>query len=390
MMKQKKLTILKLILPALFLYPVQQGCDTQKTVSPSVATVNDRVISADEFAFFYEFVPRHITNQEKEKAYTAALQRLTDRILLAQEAESLGLGESDTLMQKALELFRRQAVNRELYLKHIRNPITVREHEARQAYERSCKVLHVKHFKSSIEQEIENVLSGVVPWNHIPMYPGVNTLESPLYGKVDAVSWNDVAPDLEEKLYSMDLHHVSEPVFDGIHYHIFKVVDYEKNVLIRENDFQTKRESIHGILQKRKETIASTEFIQDVMEPQNVIIKADVLNALTHLMWENRPVEKNKDLQFLPDREVNTFPDTNRQLASRVIATFRDGDMTVDDMMMYYRVNPRPVTFNSETGLRESLKNAVAVYIRDYVLSERGLREKLDRLPSVKEEVQTR
>lgn len=382
--------MLKLILPVLFLYPVLPGCDSAEPVSPPVATINGRTVSAGEFAFFYEFVPRHITSQEKEKAYTDALQRLTDRILLAQEAESLGLGESDTLMQRALDLFRRQAVNRELYLKYVRKPITVTESEARKAFERSCKTLHVKHFQTALESEIKNVRSGVVPWNHLPLYPGSETIESPLYGEVDAVSWNDVAPDLEEMLYSMELHQISEPIFDGTYYHIFKVVDYKKNVLIRESDFLANRESIEGVLRKRQESFAASEFVRDVMDPQHIIIKADALNALTRHMWKNRPVERDKKLQFLPDREINTLQDTDHRLASMVIVTFRDGEMTVDDLIMNYRVNPQPVIYTSEIGLRESLKNAAAVYVRDYVLSEMGIREKLDRLPSVKEEVQTR
>ena len=126
------------------------------------------------------------------------------------------------------------------------------------------------------------------------------------------------------------------------------------------------------------------------MDPQHIIIKADALNALTRHMWKNRPVERDKKLQFLPDREINTLQDTDHRLASMVIVTFRDGEMTVDDLIMNYRVNPQPVIYTSEIGLRESLKNAAAVYVRDYVLSEMGIREKLDRLPSVKEEVQTR
>jgi hypothetical protein len=381
--------ILMLIIPALILYPFLPGCDQPEPESRPVATVNGRIVTADEFAFFYEFIPRHIAAQTKEKAYTDALQRLTDRILLAQKAESMGLEASDTLMQRALDLFRRQAVNRELYLKYIRNPITVTEQEARKAFERSCKTLHVKHFQTALEPEIKNVRSGVMPWKHIPMYPGVKTIESPLYGAVDAISWNDVAPDLEEKLYSMDLHQVSEPVFDGTYYHIFKVVDYEKNVLIREHDFQAHRESMTGVLRKRKETRASSEFVQQVMAPQQVIIKADVLNALTRHLWEKRPLEPEK-LQYLPDQEVNTLEDTNRRLAARVIATYRDGELTVGDLIMNYRVNPQPVTYTSEAGLRESLKNAAAVYVRDHVLSEMGLREKMDQYPSVREEVQTR
>lgn len=386
----KKNHFLLLLFPALLLCLGLSGCDSPKSDSHPIARVNDRLVTADEFAFFYELVPRHITRQEKAKARMDALARLTDRILLAQQAESLGLGRSDTLMQHAVDLYRRQAVNRELYLKYIRNPISVSEQEERDAFDRSTKILHVKHFKSALEPEIVNVRTGVVPWHHIPLYPGVNTIDSPLYGLADAVSWNDVSSDLEDLLYSLDLHQVSEPVFDGTYYHIFKVVDYENNIIVRENDFHANRESMNGILRKRKEAVAAAVFVQNVMEPQNLIIRADALNALTDHLWEKRPAENDERLQYLPDTEVNTFPNDENQLSSLLMATFESGNMTIDDFLMYYRVNPQPVNYNTKTALRESLKNSTAVYVRDYVLSEKGLRENLDQKPSVKEEVQTR
>jgi hypothetical protein len=365
-------------------------CSAEKKHSPAVAKVNDRVILSEEFAFSYELSPRQITNQPREQAYPAALNQLIDRILLAQQAEILGLADSDTLLQKAVELYKRQAVNRELYLKYIRNPISIQEEEEREAFLRSCKTLHVKHFASSLESEISHVLSGQAPWIHSPMYYGVNTLDSPLYGQVDAVSWNDVAPDLEEVLYSLPLHEISEPIFDGRQYHIFKVVDYEKNILVRENDFQANRESIHGVIRKRKESRTSAKFIRDIMDPQNLVIKADALLALTEHLWNKRPAGTESQMNYIPDEEIRYINDFEEEIVTRPIAEFTDGTMTISDILVHYKVNPQRVDYKSKAALRESIKNAVALYVRDWVFSEKGIREKLDRKPSVKEETQTR
>ncbi len=365
-------------------------CGQKYPESPIVAKVGSRLITADEYAFTYELSPRQLTSLENHEARLAVLDKLIERIVLAQNAEKLDLGLKDTMMQRAVDLYRRQAINRELYLKHIRTPISVNEDEEREAFRRSKMTLFIKHFESENEEDAINVLKGITPLKHTPIYPGVEEKTLDIFGPVDVIGWNDVNDNLEEHLYNLPVYQFSEPIFDGRKYHVFKVVEQEREVLVRENDFLANRESIHGILRKRKETKAASQFVQDIMAPQKLIIKAGALNQLTDKLWSSRPASVDPRIQYISNDEIKYISANDQEIARQPIAIFKDGTMTVDDILFHYKVNPQKISYDSELALRESLKNAVALYVRDWVFSEKGIREKLDRWPSVKEEVQTR
>jgi hypothetical protein len=64
--------------------------------------------------------------------------------------------------------------------------------------------------------------------------------------------------------------------------------------------------------------------------------------------------------------------------------------MTVADILINYKVNPVKISYKSKMAVRESLKNAVGMYVRDWALSEQGQKEKLNRKPSVKTEERSR
>ncbi len=372
------------------LFLISFQCGTSEPESPVVAIVEDRLIRAGEFAYAYELAPRELTRLDKLDARLAVLDRLTDRIVLAREAEKLGLDRADTLLQRALDLYRRQAINRELYRKYIRAPIAVSEDEEREAFRRSKIRYYIRHFESEVQVEAKSVVAGSRPFEHKPLYPGVETIQMEPFGYVDVVPWRDIPANIEELIVSLPMYQISEPVFLNGHYHLFQVVEQEREMLLRENDFFANRESLRGILKKRKEAVAASDFVQDVMAPQGLIIKADALNRLTDQLWQQRPAGNAEQMEYIANSEIRSITQNSSDLARQTIAVFRDGEMTVGDILFHYKVNPQKIGYKSKLALRESLKNAVALYVRDWVFSEKGIAEKLNRSPVVKEELRTR
>ncbi|MBN2280308.1 MAG: SurA N-terminal domain-containing protein [Candidatus Marinimicrobia bacterium] len=382
----KKLVCFGMMLTLVFM----NQCDSAKSNSPTVAKIGDRVITANEFAEAYEFSSRQITSKEKSEARQAVLDRMIDRILLAEKAEEMNLAATDTVMQRAIDLYRRQAINRELYQKYVRKPVLINEDEERNAFLRSQMTLYVKHYISDSENDIQTILQGKKPFRHSPLYPGVNTIETEVYGPVDLISWNDTPSEIEELLYNLPVGEYSKPFLENQKYHLFQVVDYEKQVIVRDSEFQINRESIHGILRKRKETKLAQQFIQSVMKSENLVIKASALNSLTEAIWQNRPTNDKQQMKYIPDEEIKFLTLDKQVLAGQSIAVFESGTMTVADILFNYKVKPQPVRYDSEQALRESLKNAVAFYVREWVFSEKGICEKLDKKSSVIEAERSR
>lgn len=365
-------------------------CGLEKPQSPIVAKIEDRLVSADEFAYAYELAPRELTRLDKLDARRAVLDQLTERILLSREAEKLGLDRSDSVLQRTLDLYKRQAINRELYRKHIRAPIVVTEDEEREAFRRSKIRYYIRHFESEAQEEARSVVAGSRPFEHKPLYPGVETIQMEPCGYVDIIPWRDIPVNIADLVVNLPMHQISEPVFHNGKYHLFQVVEQEREILLRENDFLANRESLRGVLRKRKEAVAAAAFVQANMQPQGLIIKADALNQLTDHLWQNRPQSHDAQIQYIPNAEINIIAQNSSQLGRQKIAVFTSGEMTVTDILFHYKVNPQKISYDSKLALRESLTNAVALFVRDWVFSERGFAEKLDRLPAVIEDLQIR
>ena len=225
---------------------------SRKTENVPVARIAGRVITAEEFAFAYEMAPRSLTTLKCDKARQAVLNQMIDTIVLARQAERQRL-DNDSLLQKSVDFYTRLAINRELYLKHIRKPITIVEAEERAAFEKRKTTLYVRHFVSKKADLAQQVSLGTLPFKHTLLFPGASQVNIPPYGLADLVKWSDVPDDVTELLYNLPLKQISEPIFDGQRYHVFQVVEKEQETLLRENDFQANRESINGVIRRRKE-----------------------------------------------------------------------------------------------------------------------------------------
>lgn len=374
------------ILPVITLFII--GCATDNEISV-VARVGERDISADEFALAYEFAPRSLTNKPAEEARNTVLKQMTDIILLAQEGERLGLG-NDQVLRRGVDLYKRQEINRELYLKQVRERVSISDSEAREAYRRSKVKLFVVHQVFSTAAEAHDIIADHQGLVHTNIHPYCKTVRLNNYGLVDIVSWNDVDSRIEDLLYGLAINEISEPVEFGGRYHLFKVVETEQEVFTRENDYYVKRESLEGVIRKRKERLAASEFVDSVMSPQELVIKADALNALSDYLWENRPGRNNQEINFIANAEIDFITDNLQELSIKPIGVFKEGQMTVGDILFNYRVNPQKISYDSKSALRSSLKNMTGLYVRDWVFSEMGIAQQLDKKPAVQSEEQSK
>jgi parvulin-like peptidyl-prolyl isomerase len=364
------------------------ACGLRDKSEVVVAKVGDRKISADEFAFTYELAPRSLTSQAPEQARRAVLQRMADVILLADEAERLGLAD-DPQLDRILDFHMRQAANRELYQRHIRQGVTFDEAEEREAYRRLKTKLYVKHYAASSQNEVRELATGRVRAQHVPVHPWIESVDLPGHGQVDQIGWNDIDATLEDILFGLIPGQFSEPQYFGNQFHVYQLLEKETELMTRENDFQAQRESLRGVIRKRKEALASAAFVQEVMGPEQLIIKADALNRLTRYLWQNRPQSQHQEVQFISNEQIDNISDYNQEVPGLPIAEYRSGRLLVSDILFMYKLNPQKLSYDSESLLRENLKNIIATYVRDQVLSERALTEDLHKNPGVVEEIRS-
>jgi len=344
-----------------------------------IASVNRETITAEEIAFAYEFAPRKITQQGKEKALKTVLDGMVKEKLFAEEAKNIGLDKTPEL-QEIVDYFTRAAINRELYLKHVRDSVFIDEKSLRQAYKRSRTVLTVKHFFTTDKEAAELISKGKMTANHCPLTP--NTTEIIPFGEVDIITFNQINLQMENVIYHLPLLQLSEPFFDGKNYHVFLVVDKSVSKMQTEEDFLQNKSSLETALRKRKEHQKAFEFVNRIMAPQKLMIKAETLNWMIAQI-QSQHYQKIKP-GFLDEQELaflkhGDFYDKN-------IAEFKSGHLTVEDFQRIYAMNPIRISFKNENSIGASLQNIIAIYVRDKIFSDIGMAENLNQKKSVKEE----
>jgi hypothetical protein len=361
------------------------SCGKNESVDQKiVATVGGRNITAAEFSLQYELTPSKYTRLGKEKSFDLILDGIVNKILFAEEAQKIGL-DNDPEIKKIIEHHKHYAIICELYKKHIRDSIEVTEEELRSAFRKSKITLFVKHFITTNSDEAYRISKGLKTVSHIPLLDVSKTREIGDYGVVDIISWNEVNREIEDILYHLPLLKLSEPYFDGKIYHVFRVVDKEIDVMQTEGEFVARKSSIASAIRKRKEHYAAFDFVKRAMQSQNLIIKAEPLNSLTEIAWNNYTKNGIK-LENLKYEEVGNLFDNKRELLSEKLAMYQDGSMTVEDFIFTYKLNPVNISFKNKSSVRKGLENAVAIYVRDRIFVAMGLQENLDKLPPVTEE----
>jgi len=351
-----------------------------------VALVNGRSISDSEFIMAYEYTPRTITHLDHNESYSQVLQSIIDRVLLAQEGATRGY-DTDETIQRFVDYYERAAIARELFLDHIRDSIQITDDEIRSAFQLSKTTLFVKHYEFPLEMEAITELENLSSYLHTPIMDGLVTTNHPDFGRVDLVNWNDLNEELELSLFNLEIKKPSNPIKRNNKYHIFVVMGMEQELFLTENDFLLNKTSISNIIRKRKEQAAAFNYVRRIMAPEQLRFKAAGLTKLSDWLWKIY-LGIPQDLRQEQSIEIPYQLTNENALLNEPLAVFGEEKWSIRDFLFYYSVKPITIKYHGVPTIIADIKNAVAIYVRDFVMSEQGISEGLVSRPAVFKEKQ--
>ncbi len=373
---------MRTVLTSSFVLILLLACEQKEP--EALARINGRSISVEDFVFAYETSPRSTLTGSKEDVHQRVLDRMIDGILMAQEADRLGLDE-DAGTARELDFLQDAAIRRELYRRQIRSAVTITEDQCREAFKREQTTLWVQH--AVLDPDVSVPPHSWDPeWTHVNINPAVKTRTTTEFGPVDLMTWNQVDVKLESMLYAMQLNDVSEVIVrDGMQ-HVFRLVNVEKNVMATEDQFVARREHYLSALRKREEHQRAFSFVQQIMASEKLVLRGGTLNQLTEQLWAQR----SGDEELTEDNPGELDPALNGldQLDDAELASFNSGALSVGDFRFIYRMNPVQLSTDSPAALKRDLMNAVGIYVRDLVFSAEGRAQDLAEVQSVEEDFQ--
>ncbi|MCG8607442.1 peptidyl-prolyl cis-trans isomerase [bacterium] len=370
------------------------GCQKSSDESqPILAHTGETTISLREFQKRFELTPRLHHFSSLQEAKRSALLSLAAEKTLAIEGYKHGL-DSDPIIRRLLREIEREVVIEQVYREHVRKKVTVTEAEVRQAYQASKHLMRVRYFSvlDSLEAlKAEEMLKQGSDFSNVAqIFIGDLTPENG-WLPVKVMEWGKSDERLEEAALELKPGESSGPVRVGHRTFFLYMEQHLVDRFASEDDFQQQRPRLEKVVVNRKENRVFAEFLVELMTDSQVRAEPQVYG------WLVRNLEKALDIKN-SSRSDNTMLRKEiewDQMASdlsdqfhRELLTFKSGHWTVGEFLERLWFGSYPVNTNSKSDFRVSVYKVIERMVEDEFLYREGMRQDLDELASVQEEME--
>jgi len=366
------------------------GCAKRPLPESTIAEVNGEPITVAEFAKEFLFRPQfHPTSKGSLAVQEQYAQMVAER-LLAQEARRRKLHRDPRIAQR-LQWVQAQAMREQLYRREVKDKVEISEGELRQAFVRRHTTLRLRHLVVPTEEEAWRLrarLEAGEPFEEVaaqlPVHQGLPVRT----GASLSLRWGESDPDFEAAAYALQVGELSAPVKTGWGYHIIRVEDVSRQMLLTEEDFQAERRSLERILRARKEDKLARDYAAGLLQGVEVRVSGELFALLVHTaraaLRDTLPQLPGR-LPSLRDEELGKVATTLNERKDERFISIGDRQWTLGDFLRLVESMPleqRPHMHHA-TRFRQELQDL----IRDQLLSEHAARQGLAKHPEVKAEV---
>lgn len=209
-------------------------------------------------------------NNEEGKKQIA--QELMNQHLIYLDAKEDGL-EEDPEFKKELE-FAKEQILRQFSMKKVLEQVKVSDQETKDYYEehkdqfRKIYQYRASHILVEDEEKAKEAKKRLDDEKFEDVAKEVSTCPSSQNGgDLGAFSTGQMVPEFENALENMEVGTISEPVKTQFGYHIIKLVDKK---LVRDNDFESNKHEIEGILLGKKQQEVYLEKTNELQKKYKV------------------------------------------------------------------------------------------------------------------------
>lgn len=376
-MKNKIITYC-LILSILLIIGFLVSCERKTTVQNQnvIATVGKKTIDWNHLQRSFELTPKWGKGLTYKQAYQVQLDFLIDEKLFSQAA----LGEEihrDPKTIAYLEFIQKKELIKELYRQQVKSEIQISESEYKAAYLKAKKKVQFNYiFSPSLENaEFYQKSLEKIPFDEIPLMDPQNDAKgtSPMFG------FGDMQQELEDVVFELEKDEISQPIEIENGYMIVRVIDGKIDKFASERDYQEMRSKIEKVIFERKSRKAANSYVKNLMLDKNLTLNPPIFFTLSDQLSKiiQDKVSETPLPIFVNDEEIDLTQRSVSEIMDEVLATHRDGQMTVRDFLNELMNMPADLRPNVKMPIQ--LKNVIGVIVRnDYLAKqaeELGLRD---------------
>jgi len=371
-MKKMRVLILSMILTVLFM-----GCsapETQKSETPVLAKIGDKIITADDFIVSYEtgWSILKDVNRAKE-SYLEAM--INERLLSLDTTVSQSVNRESINTQ--MRLLRQELMVEQLLQQEVYEKITVSDEEIKKAISRNSVKIQTDFLYFNIRELADsarilldsgvNFQSLADEWSGIP---GV-LIE---YASTGFNEYDDLPAELNHRLFSLQKGEISPVIAYNNGYFIFRIADMRRSVIGPE-EYQDRFHHYHTKVLMRKKLENGKKYIKEFMDAKAVVVDGKMFNMLVnniYPLFENSNLEETARIE--PDSDIYTQINHSIQNeVEQVMVKFSDGAWTVNDLLYHLSYRPVQTDFENINAFARYLREIIGVTIRDVMLEKEAL-----------------
>ena len=235
------------------------------------------------------------------------------------------------------------------------------------------------------EEEINNIfalLKKGVPFDSV--YQAFASSKDTLKTRI-----GDHDPDFEDKIFNLPEQSFTNPVsMDGIWY-ILKIVKKVTPVLTKMNGWEEEYKRLKKTAEERAEAIYYKEFMVNFFKDKKIRADGNLLKLFSDKVDDilnKKSLTRKSDTDKVYITNINLIKIENEIDPAKLNSVYIDLNnkpVTLKDFILYFRFEPLGTAEVDPKSVMDLLNSKTRHFIEQELLAEEGLREGLDKLPSV-------
>ena len=361
------------------------GCGpADAPTEPVVATVGDVEIGAEDFARSFELGFPHLKGGDDPRQ--AYLDHMIAESLLAQEGYRLGLDTAAAVRAQLADLEDELLVE-QVFEREVNSRVAVSDAEVQRALQEEAVKVRLRYVPAATLGEARAVRAAIEAEGfdaalarQLGARPDVTLrpedFVTPFLGPAEVP-----APVLDA-IRDLPVGTPSAPIAAGDQYLVVEVVDMQRQPVGLDAEA---RQRAREVLEQQRAKALAREYVTGRMEPLGVRIKAGVFRRLTAALGAWVPTLDTPPLALADALAQASGPDADavRALSGEVLATTRDGRLTVDDLLADYPSRRYPLATDDAEAFQGSLYDAIGLTLRDAAFTAQARAQGWDEAPEV-------
>jgi len=375
-------------------YPFQDSLKSQLPTNDLildeiVASIGSIYISAEEYIYSYEYGPAFVKRKTDSK--NRYLKYMIYEKLLTLDGYSRNLDKEEDITS-LIKDFESDLATEEMFKKDILKNVEISEEEidtvvTQKQLELDIRWLYAKNIEEKNDLILE--LNNGVTFDYLYQLQ----FEDSIYlddrsMKINRYQLGKKNPELAEKVDTLPVGEVSNPIEADDGWYIFKLNNIWRNVILTESEFVRIRHEAINALKKKKMDQLSDEYVNQLLIVNNPVIKRQSFNLLRSYIGLYTLSKEKYDLWILSDklnRALDELNVTKENIGQTILVEMNDGIILLKEFLVWHRNRSQYIKFNKKNfqSFSSSVESLLWRMVRDKLLTAQAYERNFQKTESV-------